>query len=207
MEIRHQELTSPTLFDVPAARVCHVLPRARHMRGFGFDRGASVRNRVAGMGLGEIRGDYAVINPATGAMMQVLRGFLLLGWGALLVATVVNPSAVDSNAAVATAVVAAVYALKFGWRRMTAWSGVNRCYLCAEGVAVTSRFGRVRDSVAWSEVTGVQQTTVVGFVVGCHRIEMFRSRSAAPLWFVAPGANSALVRALLDEGRRIGALQ
>jgi hypothetical protein len=162
---------------------------------------------VAGLGLGELRGDYAIINPAIGTTMQVLRGFLLLGWIVLLVATVVNPSAVNDNAAVATAVVAAVYALKFGWRWLTARVGVNRCYLCADGVAVTSRFGRIRDSVAWSEVTGVQQMTVVGKVVACHRIEIFRSRSATPLWFVAPGAKSALVQALLDEGRRSGVLQ
>jgi hypothetical protein len=169
--------------------------------------GAAARNRVAGPGLGEIRGDYAVINPAIGAMVQVLRGFLLLLWIALLVATVVNPSAVNDNAAVVTAVVAAVYALKFGWRRLTTPLGVNRCYLCADGVAVTNRFGRIRDSVAWSEVTGVQQTAVVGLVAGCHRLEIFRSRSARPLWFVAPGAKSALVEALLDEGRRSGVLQ
>ncbi|MFH8798115.1 hypothetical protein ACH4F6_00740 [Streptomyces sp. NPDC017936] len=162
---------------------------------------------MAGLGLGDIRGDHAVINPATGAMTQVLRGFLLLLWIALLVATVVDPSAVNDNAAVMTAVVAAVYALKFGWRRLTARLGVNRCCLCADGVAVTDRFGRIRDSVAWSEVSGVQQTAVVGLVMGCHRVEIFRSRSAAPLWFVAPGAKSALVQALLDEGRRSGALQ
>jgi hypothetical protein len=165
-----------------------------------------MRNTVAGLGLGEIRGDYAVINPAMGTMMQVLRGFLLILWIALLVATVVNPSAVNDNAAVATAVVAAVYALKFGWRRLTARLGLNRCYLCADGVAVTNRIGRIRDSVPWNEVTGVEQTALVGLVIGCHRIEMFRSRSA-PLWFVAPGAKSALVQALLDEGRRSGVLR
>ncbi|MGW6982525.1 hypothetical protein ACWGE1_24340 [Streptomyces sp. NPDC054932] len=166
-----------------------------------------MRKRVADPGLGEIRGDYAVINPATGAMMQVLRGFLLLLWIAMLVTTVVNPSAVGANAVGTSAVVAAVYALKFGWRRLTARLGVNRCYLCADGVAVTNRFGRIRDCVAWREVTGVQQMAVVSLVMGCHRIEIHRSRSAAPLWFVAPGAKSALVEALLDEGRRSGALQ
>ena len=166
-----------------------------------------MRHRVAELGLGEIIGDHAVINPAIGTMAQVLRGFLLILWIALLVATVVDPSAVDDNAAVATVVVAAVYALKFGWRRLTAWLGVNRCYLCADGVVVTGRFGRVRDSVVWSEVTGVQQMTAVGHVVAFHRIEISRSRSAVPLWFVAPGAKSALVSALLDEGRRSGALQ
>ncbi|MER5512830.1 hypothetical protein ABT052_47420 [Streptomyces sp. NPDC002766] len=166
-----------------------------------------MHNRVAGLGLGDIRGDYAVINPAIGTTAQVLRGFMLLGWIVLLVTTVVNPSAVNNNAAVATAVVAAVYTLKFGWRRLTARLGVNRCCLCADGVAVTGRSGRIRDFVAWSEVTGVQQMTMVGYVVACHRIEILRNRSATPLWFVAPGAKSALVQALLDEGRRSGALQ
>ncbi|MFD7690498.1 hypothetical protein [Streptomyces sp. NPDC059781] len=100
-----------------------------------------------------------------------------------------------------------MYALKFGWRLLTARLGVNRCHLCTDGVAVTDRFGRVRDSLAWNEVTGVQQTAAVGFVMGCHRVEIFRSRSGAPLWLVAPGAKSALVQALLAEGRRSGALQ
>ncbi|MFD0012491.1 hypothetical protein ACFWI0_17350 [[Kitasatospora] papulosa] len=166
-----------------------------------------MRNRVAVQGLGRIRGDYAVINPATGAMMQVLRGFLLILWISMLVTTVVNPSAVNDNAIPTTAAVAVVYALKFGWRRLTAVLGVTRCYLCAGGVAVTNRFGRVRDSVAWSEVTGVQQTAIVGLVMGCHRVEIFRSSSAAPLWLVAPGAKSPLVEALLKEGRRAGTLQ
>ncbi|MFE9676830.1 hypothetical protein ACFYO5_22220 [Streptomyces sp. NPDC006259] len=166
-----------------------------------------MRSRVAGPGLGDIRGDYAVINPSMGAMTQVLRGFLLLLWIALLVTTVVNPSAVDDNAAVMTGVVAAVYGLKFGWRRLTARLGVNRCYLCADGVAVTDRFGRIRDSVMWNEVTGVRDMAVVSLVLGCHRIEISRSRTPVPLWFVAPGAKSALVQALLDEGRRAGALQ
>ncbi|MGX1547678.1 hypothetical protein [Streptomyces adustus] len=166
-----------------------------------------MRDRVAGLGLGEIRGDHALMTPAIGTMMQVLRGFLLLAWIAMLVTTVVNPSAVDGNAVPTTAVVVAVYALKFGWRRLTARLGVNRCYLCTDGVAVTNRFGRIRDSVAWSEVTGVQQAMIVGHVVAGHRIEIFRSSSAAPLWFVAPGAKSALVQALLQEGRRSGALQ
>ncbi|MEU7278481.1 hypothetical protein AB0A69_06765 [Streptomyces sp. NPDC045431] len=132
---------------------------------------------------------------------------LLILWIALLVTSVVNPSAVDGNAAVATAVVAAVYALKFGWRWLTARLGVNRCYLCSDGVAVTNLFGQIRDSVAWNEVTGVRHRTVASLVMACHRIEIFRSRSATPLWFVAPGAKSALVQALFDEGRRSGALQ
>ncbi|CAL9313557.1 hypothetical protein SUDANB25_05125 [Streptomyces sp. SudanB25_2051] len=170
--------------------------------------------RGADPGLGEIRGHYAVINPAVGATMQVLRGFMLLLWGVLLVITVVDPSQVDGNAAVMTAVVAGVYAVKFGWRALSARLGVNRCYLCADGVAVTDRFGRVRDSVAWSEVTGVRQTAVAGLVAGFHRVEISRSRPdtpfwrpAPPLWFVAPGIKSPLVRALLEEGRRSGALQ
>lgn len=84
---------------------------------------------------------------------------------------------------------------------------MNRCFLCAEGVAVSNRFGRIRDSLVWSEVTGVSQMTGVGFVVAFHRIEISRGHSAEPLWFVAPGAKSALVEALLEEGRRDGALR
>src|SRR5688500_4631135 len=117
---RTGESAGTFLFGAPAARVCHALPRACHARGSGLDRGGSMRDRVAGLGLGGIRGDYAVINPAMGAMFQVLRGFLLILWIALLVATVVDPDAVNDNAAVATAVVVVVYALKFGWRPLTA---------------------------------------------------------------------------------------
>ncbi|MCX5416128.1 hypothetical protein [Streptomyces sp. NBC_00059] len=164
-------------------------------------------NRVAGLGLGQIRGDYAIINPALGAMLQVLRGFLLILWIFMLVTTVVNPSAVNDNAIPTTAVVVAVYALRYVWRLVTARLGVNRCYLCTDGVAVTGRLGRIRDSVAWKDVTGVQQMVVAGLVMGCHRIEIFRNGSAAPLWLIAPGAKSPLVPALLAEGRRSGVLE
>ncbi|MFD7770804.1 hypothetical protein [Streptomyces sp. NPDC059787] len=50
-----------------------------------------MRDRVAGPGLGGIRGDHAVINPAMGTMFQVLRGLLLILWIALLIATVGSP--------------------------------------------------------------------------------------------------------------------
>ncbi|REE99977.1 hypothetical protein [Thermomonospora umbrina] len=166
-----------------------------------------MRKGVAGLGLGEIRGDHGVIGPVMGSMALVLRECLVVLWIVLLVAAVIDPDEFIVKATVMTALVAAVYALTFGWRRLTARLGVNRCYLCAHGVAVTDRFGRIRDSVAWSEVTGVQQLTAVDFVAGFHRIEISRNRSAEPLWFVAPGLGSALVRALLDEGRRNGALQ
>ncbi len=166
-----------------------------------------MRTGVSNLGLGEIRGDYSIISPAVGSAAQVLRGFLVLLWIVMLGVTAFNPSAVDGNIVGTTAVVAAVYALKFGWRWLTARLGVNRCYLCTHGVAVTNRFGRIRDSVVWSEVTGVHQMAVVGLVMGANRIEIFRSNSAKPLWFVAPGAKSALVQALLDEARRRGALR
>jgi hypothetical protein len=162
---------------------------------------------VEGLGLGEIRGDHSVMSPTTGVALQVLRGFMWLGGIALLGATVFNPSAVGMNIIGMTAVVAAVYAWMFGWRRLSARLGVNRCYLCADGVAVSDRFGRIRDSVPWSEVTGVQETAMVGLVTACVRVEMHRSRSPVPLWFVAPGAKSSLARALLEEGRRSGVLE
>ncbi|MFB8025493.1 hypothetical protein ACFQ6U_09720 [Streptomyces sp. NPDC056465] len=85
-----------------------------------------MRNTGAGPGLGNVRGDYAVINPAMGAIMQILRAFLLIPWGFMLITTVVSPSAVDDNAVVTTVVVAAVYGLKLGWRALTATLGVNR---------------------------------------------------------------------------------
>ncbi|GAA2390843.1 hypothetical protein GCM10010420_13470 [Streptomyces glaucosporus] len=163
---------------------------------------------MAGPGLGEIRGDHGVVDPVTGSVAQVMRGFLLLFWAVLIGAAVVDPP--DDAAlkiAVTTAVVAGVYALRSGWRRLTARLGVNRCYLCWGGVAVTDRFGRVRDSVAWSDVTEVRQLAMVGFVAAAHRVEIARRHSAEPLWFVAPGTKPALVRALLDEGRRNGALR
>ncbi|MFD7690499.1 hypothetical protein [Streptomyces sp. NPDC059781] len=50
-----------------------------------------MRDRVAGPGLGGIRGDHAVINPAMGTMFQVLRGLLLILWIALLITTVGSP--------------------------------------------------------------------------------------------------------------------
>ncbi|MFF6903640.1 hypothetical protein [Streptomyces hydrogenans] len=113
-----------------------------------------MRTRVSGLGLGPIGGDYALMTPFAGTLLQILR-----------------------------------------------------CYLLTEGVAVTNRFGRVTDSVAWSDVTGIQQTTVVDLYMGAHRMEIHRNQSATPLTFLAPGVKSRLVEALLTEGRRAGALQ
>ncbi|MGX1267120.1 hypothetical protein [Streptomyces phaeoluteigriseus] len=53
----------------------------------------------------------------------------------------------------------------------------------------------------WSDVTGVQQTTVVELYMGAHRMEIHRNQSANPLLFLAPGVTSQLMEALLAEGR------
>ncbi|UUS31170.1 MULTISPECIES: hypothetical protein [Streptomyces] len=58
---------------------------------------------------------------------------------------------------------------------------MNRCYLCADGVAVTDRFGRIGGSVAWSEVTGVRPRAVASLVMACHGVELLRDDAAAPL--------------------------
>ncbi|MGW1140852.1 hypothetical protein [Streptomyces zhihengii] len=166
-----------------------------------------MRTRVSGLGLGAVRGDYPLMTPAVGSTLQVLRGFLLLLWIAMVFLTIFTPDQVGLNLLWTTLVVVAVYTVKFGWRLLTARLGMNRCYLLTDGVAVTNRFGRIRDSVAWSDVTGVQQTAVVGLVSGAHRMEISRNRSPQPLWFVAPGAKAPLADAVLAEGRRAGALQ
>ncbi|MEY7974776.1 hypothetical protein AB8O53_00225 [Streptomyces pilosus] len=147
------------------------------------------------------------MTPFAGTLLHILRGFLLIAWVVMAGLTVFTPDQVDGNLAWTTAVVLAVYAVTFGWRLLTARLGMNRCYLLTEGVAVTNRFGRVIDSVRWSDVTGVQQTTVVELYLGAHRVEIHRNRSAKPLTFLAPGVKSRLVEALLAEGRRAGSLQ
>ncbi|OSP31543.1 hypothetical protein B7767_38470 [Streptomyces sp. 13-12-16] len=147
------------------------------------------------------------MTPLAGTLLQILRGFMLIFWVVMLGLTVFTPDQVDGNLAWTTAVVVAVYAVTFGWRLLTAQLGMNRCYLLAEGVAVTNRFRRVTDSVAWSDVTGIRQTTVVELSMGAHRMEIHRNQPAKPLVFLAPGVKSRLVEALLAEGRRAGALQ
>ncbi|MFI5808768.1 hypothetical protein [Streptomyces sp. NPDC051561] len=131
-----------------------------------------------------------------GTLLQIFRGFLLIFWVVMAGLTVFTPDQVDGNLVWTTAVVIAVYTVTFGWRLLTAWLGMNRCYLLAEGVAVTNRFGRVADSVAWSEVTGVQQTTVVELYMGAHRMEIHRNQTAKPLTLLAPGVKLRLVEAL-----------
>ena len=133
------------------------------------------------------------MTPFAGTLLQILRGFMLIFWVVMLGLTVFTPDQVDGNLAWTTAVVVAVYTVTFGWRLLTAQLGMNRCYLLAEGVAVTNRFRRVTDSVAWSDVTGVQQTTVVELYMGAHRLEIHRNQSAKPLTFLAPGVKSRLV--------------
>ncbi|MFD6415320.1 hypothetical protein [Streptomyces sp. NPDC060194] len=147
------------------------------------------------------------MTPIVGTLLQILRGFMLIFWVVMLGLTVFTPDQVDGNLAWTTAVVVAVYAVTYGWRLLTARLGTNRCYLLAEGVAVTNRFGRVADSVAWRDVTGVQQTTIVDLYMAGHRMEIHRSPPGRPLVLLAPGVKSRLVEALLAEGRRAGALQ
>ncbi|GGV26134.1 hypothetical protein GCM10010277_07510 [Streptomyces longisporoflavus] len=147
------------------------------------------------------------MTPLVGTLFQIHRGFMLIFWVVMVGLTVFTPDQVDGNLAWTTAVVIAVYAVTFGWRLLSARLGMNRCYLLAEGVAVTNRFGRVTDSVAWSDVTGIEQTTVVELYMGAHRMEIHRNQTAKPLVCVAPGVKSKLVEALLAEGRRAGALQ
>ncbi|MFE2023260.1 hypothetical protein ACFW9O_35100 [Streptomyces sp. NPDC059499] len=147
------------------------------------------------------------MTPFTGTLLQILRGFLLIAWVLMAGFTVFTPDQVDGNLAWTTAVVIAAYTMTFGWRLLTARLGTNRCYLLTEGIAVTNRFARVTDSVAWSDVTGIQQTTVIELYMGAHRIEIHRNQTTKPLTFLAPGVKPQLVKALLTEGHRTGALQ
>ncbi|WP_433334549.1 hypothetical protein [Spirillospora sp. CA-294931] len=68
--------------------------------------------RTAIPGLGEIRGDHAVISPALGSTAQVLRAFMLLLWVVLIGAAVVDPGEFTGKALIMTAAVAAVYTAK-----------------------------------------------------------------------------------------------
>ncbi|MFF0483898.1 hypothetical protein [Streptomyces sp. NPDC004435] len=147
------------------------------------------------------------MTPFAGTLLQILRGFMLIAWVVMAGLTVFTPDQVDGNLAWTTAVVLAVYIVTFGWRLMSARLGMNRCYLLAGGVALTNRFGQVTDFVAWSDVTGIQQTTVVELYMGAHRLEISSNRTAKPLTLLAPGVTSRLVEALLTEGRRAGALR
>ncbi|MFH8491129.1 hypothetical protein [Streptomyces longisporoflavus] len=147
------------------------------------------------------------MTPFAGTLLHIFRGFMLIFWVVMAGLTVFTPDQVDGNLVWTTAVVIAVYTVRFGWCLLTARLGMNRCYLLAEGVAVTNRFRRVTDSVAWSDVTGIQQTTVVELYMGAHRMEIYRNQNAKPLTILASGVKSRLVEALLTEGRRAGALQ
>ncbi|MGW6535481.1 hypothetical protein ACWGBV_01700 [Streptomyces sp. NPDC055051] len=147
------------------------------------------------------------MTPFAGTLLHILRGFMLIAWVLMAGLTVFTPDQVEGNLARTTAVVIVVYTVTFGWRLLSARLGINRCYLLAGGVAVTNRFGRVTDSVAWSDVTGIQQTTVVELYMGAHRMEIRRNQSTKPLTLLASGVHARLVKALLAEGRRAGALQ
>ncbi|MGW4053410.1 hypothetical protein ACWENA_21515 [Streptomyces sp. NPDC004779] len=125
------------------------------------------------------------MTPFAGTLLQILRGFMLIAWVVMAGLTVFTPDQVDGNLAWTTAVVLAVYIVTFGWRLMSARLGMNRCYLLAGGVAVTNRFGQVTDFVAWSDVTGIQQTTVVELYMGAHRLEISRNGTVKPLTLLA----------------------
>ncbi|MEV1065229.1 hypothetical protein [Streptomyces sp. NPDC050263] len=122
----------------------------------------------------------------------------------LLVTLVVNrPPTAFVKGAVTGAVLLTLYGLKLAWARATARFGINRCHLHTGGLVVTGLLGGVRDAVAWSEVTVVNETATVSLWMTFRRFEITRDQ-APPLAFLALGQNPTLSAALESQAAKNG---
>lgn len=156
-----------------------------------------------GLGLGEVRGSYAVAGVG-GALLQVFRRLVVVLVAALLVMLVVKkPPGAFGKGAVSVAVVLALFALKLAWGRVSARFGIRRCYVCTGGLVVTNLFGGVRDAVAWGDVTVLNRTVALSAWMTFHRFEIARN-GAAPLAFLALGQSPELAVALPNQAARNG---
>lgn len=159
---------------------------------------------VDGLNLGERRGTYPVAGVG-GGLAQLARRALAAVFVVMVVTLIVKqPPAAFTKGVIAGAVLLGPMGLTLAWRRVTARLGISRCYLCTGGVVVTNLFGRVRDSVTWSDVTELSGFTNQSLFLSFHRFELARRGSARPLAFLALGMNPELVKALQHQAARNG---
>jgi hypothetical protein len=162
-----------------------------------------MRQEVNGLGLGEQHGSYAIAGVGGALLQMARRGFVALAAVVLVMLLVSRPPAAFVKGAVTVAVVLAMFGLRLAWSHATARFGINRCYLRTDGLVVTNLFGGVRDAVAWSNMTGLNQTTTLSVWLTFHRFEITRNGSA-PLAFLALGQKPALATALLSQATKNG---
>ncbi|WP_328752883.1 hypothetical protein OHT57_45710 [Streptomyces sp. NBC_00285] len=162
-----------------------------------------MRQDVNGLGLGEQRGSYAIAGVGGALLQMARRGVVALAGVVLVKLFVSRPSAAIVKGAVTMAVVLALFDLGLAWNRATARFGISRCYVCAGGLVVTNLFGGVRDAVAWSNVTGLNQTATLSVWLTFHRFEIARNGSV-PLAFLALGQKPALATALQSQAAKNG---
>ncbi|HET6859391.1 MAG TPA: hypothetical protein VFH94_20165 [Streptomyces sp.] len=156
-----------------------------------------------GLGFGEACGNHPV-SGVGGGLAQLGRRLVLGASVVLVVLLFVNkPSGALVKGTVTGAVVLTLFGLTMAWRRTAARFGLRRCYLYAGGLVVTNVFGRVRDVVAWSEVTVLNRMVSQSPLMAFHRFELAR-RSSATVAFLALGLQPALVDALLSQAQRNG---
>lgn len=153
--------------------------------------------------LGQRLGSYP-ISGVTGAVLQVFRRFVVGGCGALVVCLVaIRPSSTVLKVVVTIAVAVGLLGLRAAWQRASARFGLRRCYVHTDGLVVTDLFGRVMDSVAWSETTGVKRLSAQSVFMAFQRVEIVR-RNSPPVAFVALGLKPALIEALQVQAAEHG---
>ncbi|MER6783699.1 hypothetical protein ABT330_03390 [Streptomyces sp. NPDC000658] len=166
-------------------------------------RRAALQERANELGHTRGRRTYAITGVA-GALSQLAwRAAVVVLAFALGMIVFARPGSAFLKGAVVAGLLLALFVLRLVWRRTSAGRGMNRCHLYGGGLAVTDLFGRLRDVVAWTEVTELKRSSGAVLFTPLYRVELAR-RAAEPLAFVVPAYQTDLLTALQEQATRHG---
>ncbi|MFG2574535.1 hypothetical protein [Streptomyces sp. NPDC048481] len=166
-------------------------------------RHAALQERANELGHTRGRRTYAITGVAGGLSQLAWRAAVVVLVFFLGTVVVARPSSAFLKGAVLAGLLLALIVLRILWRRTTAGRGMGRCHLYGSGLAVTDLLGRMRDVVAWSEVTELKHSSGAVLFTPLYRVELAR-RGAEPLAFVVPAYQTDLITALRDQATRHG---
>ncbi|MCQ9186040.1 hypothetical protein KMT30_44830 [Streptomyces sp. IBSBF 2953] len=166
-------------------------------------RQAVLQERANELGHGKGRRTYAITGVMGGLSQLAWRGALVVLVFALGMITFAKPDSAFLKGVVVAGLLLALFGLRLAWRRLSAGRGMNRCHVYVGGLAVTDLFGRLRDVVAWSEVTELKRSAGAVLFTPLYRVELAR-RAAEPLAFVVPAYQTDLIKALQERANQHG---
>ncbi|MFI9563342.1 hypothetical protein [Streptomyces rishiriensis] len=170
------------------------------------ERRATLQERADELGHARGRRTYAITGVMGGLSQLAWRGALVVLVLALGMVVFAKPDAAFLKGVVLAGLLLALIGLRLAWRRLSAGRGMNRCHLYGGGLAVTDLSGRLRDVVAWSEVTELKRSSGAVLFTPLYRVELAR-RAAEPLAFVVPAYQTDLIKALQERANQHGIAQ